>query len=115
MYRQCLKMLYLRPEDLPGLDQAVTLTNIDARLAAHYTILTSAPEAASVWLKAEVLALLIDWQQRHPLHTSAGAGMPHLVITPHGLWLIFFHNLYGDENLAEITRLGVALVRAHGG
>jgi hypothetical protein len=115
MYRHYLKMLYLRPEDLPGLDQAVTLPNSDRQLAAHYTAVTSTPADAAAWLNATASALLIDWQQRNPLHTGAGAGMPYVVITPQGLWLIFFNNAYQDEKLAEIAGLGAALVRAQRG
>jgi hypothetical protein len=113
MYRQYLKMLYLQPEDLPGLDQAVTLPHIEARLAAHYTALTSNVTAAAAWLSTEVSALLIDWQQRNPLKTNAGAGMPYVVITPRGLWIIFFRNCYQDADLAQIAQLGAGLVQAH--
>jgi hypothetical protein len=113
MYRQYLKMLYLQPEDLPGLDQAVTLPNIEARLAAHYTALTSNVTRAAEWLNQPVGTLLLDWQQRNPLKTNAGAGMPYVVITPRGLWVIFFRNCYQDADLAQIAQLGAGLVRAH--
>jgi hypothetical protein len=113
MYRQYLKMLYLQPEDLPGLDQAVTLPNIEARLAAHYTALTSNVTAAAEWLNQPVGTLLLDWQQRNPLKTNAGAGMPYVVITPRGLWVIFFRNCYQDADLAQIAQLGAGLVQAH--
>ncbi len=113
MYRQYLKMLYLRPENLPGLDQAVTLPNIDARLAAHYTALTSNVTRAAEWLNPEAGAALLDWQQRNPLRTSAGAGMPYVVVTPHGVWVIFFRNCYQDEDIAAIAQLGARLMQAH--
>ena len=111
MYQQYLRLLYFRAEDLPGLDQAVTLPDLDTRLAAHYTALTSTPASASAWLTAEVINWSIAWKQ--PKSQRKGAGLPYLAITDQGLWLVFLDNFYGGENLAEITRLGVALARTH--
>ncbi|MBN1260018.1 MAG: hypothetical protein JXB35_04980 [Anaerolineae bacterium] len=110
-YRQYLRLLRLDVEELPGLEHAVTLSNLDERLSAHYTALTSDALAGEAWLTPRRVDAIAGWLAQHPFRQRDASEHLVVVVAPRGVWLIFQADIHEDVYVQEITRLGVSLVR----
>lgn len=112
MYRQYFKLLSFDAQEVPGLDQAVTLNELDERLKRHFVALTSDPAAAWGWLNVDMAELLADWVARHPPKTGKATNLLGVLVSPRGLWLSFRADRRTEGQVEEVAQLGAALVHA---
>ena len=99
------------PSEIPGLSQAVSVEPQDPALAEHLVTLTTQPEAARRWLNAEVCRILAAWAEDHP-GRGGEIGSLCIVTAPFGLWICVPGPDDDPARIEDMTRLGVALVRA---
>lgn len=105
-WQQVLRMYGLGEEELAGLEGASTVQGVDERLTRHYQTLTSSPFEARQTLNAWVNQTLIQWGERHP------GGDVLMLLSGRGLFLC---QRGGESAIAELSELGVDLVRSLGG
>ena len=114
-YRQYLRNLMISDHEIPGFEQSALLDNTDNALGKRYTFLTNDPVRAMTWLTDSFIDTLISGNAQH-LPVDAGAGrVPHLLVTPDGMHLIFKHLYYQAGEINAIAEFGVRLVEAHPG
>jgi hypothetical protein len=119
-YTQFLSMYQVGPGETPGLELAVPVEGLDARLAQYYVTLTSDSYEARQLLNPWVVQSLVEWAERHPVRgvqvVKRGQFGPLFVLfSPKGLVLAFATAIENEERVNAIAQLGAALVRAQGG
>jgi hypothetical protein len=111
IYGQYLRVLDLREQDLPGFDNAEVLPGNQFGLEKYFSILTSNSVVAKNWLDGGRARQLAAWCQTNPLKAGSAAANPHIILTVHGLWLVYRGRYNQEQQIAEITRLGAALTK----
>ncbi len=105
---------HFRPEDTPGLDDAITFGPLDPALEPHFVAFSNAPDAARQLLNARVVALLADWAGRYPIRQfqkMSNYGLVKVLIGPGGVYLAPTE-LLQPHQVSELAALGSALVRS---
>jgi len=114
IFKHTLSMFGFRPEDIPGLDQAVTLAPLDPALETHFMAFTNAPDWARQILIPGVVKPLADWAGRYTLKQfQKASNLNQLVVLfgPNGVCLATMTMLQRDK-LDEMAVLGVELVKS---
>jgi hypothetical protein len=110
-YGQYLRVLDLGEQDLPGFDKAEVLPGNQFGLERYFSILTSNSVVAKNWLDAGRAHQLAAWCKTNPLKAGSAAANPHIILTVHGLWLVYRGRFNQEQQIAEIARLGAALTK----
>jgi len=117
LFKQSISMYGFRPDDTPGLDQAIALTPLDPSIEPHFIAFTSSDTlSARQTLNPWAVMPLADWGRRHPLQQfQSGTGFSQLVVlfSPNGVYLATL-NLLQPDQLDELSALGVELVKSQG-
>jgi hypothetical protein len=113
IFKQILSKQF-RPEEMPGLGQAVTMSPLDPALEQNFMAYTNAPDQAARLINSAVLGALADWANRYPveqLRQSSSFGQLTVVFNPNGVYVAPANPLQPNQ-LSELTALGTALVRS---
>ncbi len=115
LFRTSMSLYGFTPDDTPGLDDANTLSPLDASLEPHFTAFTGDPAAARQILNPWVAMPLRSWAERYPLRQLQQGRFGQLIVlfSPNGVYLATLNVLQADQ-VDELTALGVELVRAQG-
>jgi hypothetical protein len=118
LMRKSLQMYGFKDEDLPNLDSAVVMENLDKRMEKFYLGYTSDGAWAQHILNAWVVMPLVGWASDHPL--QQGVKNPEdfsqlaVLFSPSGVFVSCLGELSELER-EQLIDLGVEIVRAHGG
>ena len=111
LYAAFVRSLGFEPDQIPDLDQATILSDAQAGLGDGYTVLTSNVASAENWLSTGRAQRLVEWNRVLPLQVNNAAQQPLLLVTGHGLWLVFRGQFTQPDQLDAITGLGISLLR----
>ena len=114
-FRHLSNLYGLVPDDLPGFEKAVVLSNGDNRLNQDYALLTSDSENGKRLLSAWVVSTLLHWAVKHPLRTISPVDQPGqliILVSPNGLRI----SIPGckPQQIDEVVTMGVDIVKAQG-
>lgn len=118
VYKQYVGMYQVDSSEVPGLDSAQPVQNLDPRLASAYVSLTSDSYGARQVLNPWTVAPLADWAARHPaggvqVMRDNTFGPMFVLFSPKGVTIAFASQIDNPAMIDEITRLGVELVKAN--
>lgn len=117
LYEQIVKIYGFSPEATPGLENAIPLEPADPRLEPYFSTLTSDPPSARQTLNPWVVLPLVQWAETHPIQVvqdSGEYGQLVVLFSPQGTHLVCL-GARSDEQVKELSSLGVELVKAQGG
>jgi hypothetical protein len=109
--KQALSLHGFSPEDTPGLQQAVTLADLDPSLERHFMAYTNSPSSAHQLLNTRVAAQLANWAARYPFKQSQRGGQLMTLFGPNGVYLATL-NLLQPNQADELALLGMELVKS---
>lgn len=117
-YKQYIGMYQIGAEEVPGLERAQPVQNLDPRLAAAFFNLTDDSYGARQVLNPWAVAPLAAWAAHHPVRglqlvRDNTFGPLFVLFSPKGVTLAFASQIDRPEMIAEITRMGVELVKAN--
>ena len=101
-------------DDCPELNAAAVLDPLPEPLEACFSSLTNIPSDAQQILNSGVAAALADWARRYPLKTFQRHpvfGQLVVMFSPRGVYIASMGTMI-PEAVEEMTRLGVALIKA---
>jgi hypothetical protein len=113
IFKQILSKQF-RPEEMPGLSQAVLMAPLDPALEQNYMAYTNAPDQAARLINSTVLGSLADWANRYPveqLRQTSSFGQLTAVFNPNGVYVAPTNPLQPNQ-ISELAALGAALVRS---
>jgi hypothetical protein len=116
LFKQALSLYGFGTEATPNLDRAETIPFLPARIESCFTAFGNLKMETTQILNPWAQNPLAEWGERHPMKTIQSAGnMSQLSIlfSPLGVYLVTLGALQPDQ-VDEITRLGVEVVRAQG-
>jgi hypothetical protein len=115
LFRTSMSLYGFSPTDTPGVDNADSLSPLDASLEPHFTAFTSDPSAARQILNPWVAMPLRNWAERYPLRQIQQGRFGQLIVlySPNGVYLATLNILQLDQ-VDELAALGVELVKALG-
>jgi hypothetical protein len=115
IFRTSISLYGFGLDDTPCLDNAETLSPLDASLEPHFTAFTSDPSAARQTLNPWVSMPLRNWAERYPLKQLQKGSFGQLVVlfSPKGVYIATL-NLLQPDQVDELASLGVELVKAQG-
>jgi hypothetical protein len=115
LFRTSMSLYGFTADDTPGMDNADTLTPLDANLEPHFTAFTNDRSAAQQILNPCVAMPLRNWAERYPLRQLQQGRFGQLIIlySPKGVYIATL-NLLQPDQVDEIAALGVELVKAQG-
>ncbi len=111
IYQQYLNFLDFDGRDLSGFESAEVLRGDAFGLDSHITLVTGAPDTANRWLNHQRVRQLNAWIQSNPLDAGAAAIIPHIIVTPQDLRLVFRGEFNHEDQIAAIARLGADLAQ----
>lgn len=113
LFRSSIALYGFTPDDTPCLDNAETLSPLDASLEPHFTAFTSEPASARQILNPWEAMPLRNWAERYPMRQLQQGRFGQLVIlySPNGVYLATLNVLQPDQ-VDELAALGVELVKA---
>lgn len=111
LYRLMLRNLDLEDAHLPALEQAEIIPGETCGLGKDWTLVSDAGGGGRTWLTPARARRLEDWRRWDPVHGGRGAGMPYLCVQAGSLRMSLRGLFNTREQIAEIARLGCALVR----
>ena len=113
IFRQALKLYGFDDTDAPGADQAqiMSLNDVNPLLAQDFTALSNQTDAAFQYLTPRTIQTLLEWSQKHPLHSiqAAGDGQMVVLIGPKGVSLSVIGGASPDLP-QELNRIGAVLM-----
>jgi hypothetical protein len=112
--RQALSFHGFQPEDTPGIDQAITLDQLDPAVERHFLAYTNSPDWARRSLNAQVAAQLANWSGRYPLkqlQSGLRYGQLMALFGPNGVYVATL-NLLQPSQAYELVSFGVELVKS---
>jgi hypothetical protein len=113
IFKQILSKQF-RPEEMPGLDRAVTMTPLDPVLEPDFMAYTNAPDQAARLINSKVLQSLSSWAGRYPIeqfHRPSDFGQLTVLFCPGGVFVAPMNPLQPNQ-VQELAALGAALVRS---
>ena len=118
VYKQYIGMYQVSPDETPGIETAQPVQNLDPRLASAFITLTNDSYAARQALNPWAVAPLADWTTRNPaggvqVMRDNTFGPMFVLFSPRGVTIAFASQIDDPAMIAEITRLGVELVKAN--
>jgi len=117
LYEQIVKIYGFSPEATPGLENATPLEPADPRLEPFFSTLTNDPHSARQAMNPWVILPLVGWAEAHPIKAvqdSGNYGQLVVLFSPQGTHLVCLGAL-SEEQVKELTSLGVELIKAQGG
>jgi len=108
--RYNLRVLDVKPKDLPDFKDAQVMPGHEAGLNG-YTLVTTSSGLAKSWLTSHRISLLSDWQASSPLSTNKAANAPHILLSSQGLRIAFRGNFNQMHEMNQIASLGAALTQ----
>ncbi len=116
LFKQSMSLYGFSASDTPNLSQADTYASLSPELDTHFTAFTNDPAESRQILNPWMQNPLAAWGERHPLKQFQGsAGFSQIVVlfSPNGVYIATPTTLQ-PEQLEEITKLGVELVKSQG-
>ena len=116
LFKQALSMYGFGVDAIPNLERAETIPSLPARIEPYFTAFGNLKTETTQILNPWAQNPLAEWGERHPMKTIQSSGsMSQLSIlfSPLGVYLVTLGALQPDQ-VDEITRLGVDLIRAQG-
>jgi hypothetical protein len=116
LFRTSISLYGFKPDDTPGLDNADTISPLDASLEPHFTAFTNNPIAARQILNPWTAMPLRSWAERYPMRQLQQGRFGQLIVlySPSGVYIATL-NLLQPDQVDEMAALGVELVKAQGG
>ncbi len=116
LFQQSISLYGFRADDTPNAAQVALLTPVPPLIDFHFTVFTTDQAEARQILNPWTQNPLAEWAQRHPLQQFQPKGsFSQLVVlfSPNGVYVATLGTLQAEQ-LAELTGLGVEMVRTQG-
>jgi hypothetical protein len=117
LFKQSISLYGFDASDTPNLAQADVFASLSPALATHFMAFTNDQTESRQLLNPWVQNPLADWGTRYPLQQFQGAGTRYtqiiVLFSPNGTYIATPSILQPDQ-VEEITKLGVELIKAQG-
>lgn len=110
LYFKYLQVLDMDDYDLPGIERAEIHAGSSTGSERPYTVISSSPTQAAIWLDARRAHAIGQWMQNSPLQASRTEAQPHILLTPQNICLTFRSCFNSEQQINEITRFGLSLI-----